>query len=564
MISLILIILLTSLVVSFWVIFIIFCYFFILHLKNKKKLYAIKENFNNLTEAIDILKFKHLSVLSKNNIELKKIYGEISSCIKLCQEKLRTIKNNIFDVTELLSTFNERKTRNEIKFLIKDLKYVDLAVGKIRNIYKNVSEGSQMIADALISYRENSADVVKFYEHNLCVSYDNEDFKETWEKILALLVKINTEILENAEEETKSDMLKVNYILEDFFNKTKNFYVYDKALKYVRANYNACSKIIKKDGNKFAKKEKDYVEEKLLAVKSNNKMLEDFIKIANWDKSKKYSIVAIKNIEEVRNSLETNESIELLLQENIKICGLMITNISNSVESIGKLLNFQKNTDDVFFIRKSEDLINEFKVIKIIYNEILSKSKIVDFLTKKDLLNKTISLIDKLNQFDNNIAYLSKYVLARYTIFIKIISMISSIKFYIAQIDSVYLKNIKSQKIIDQIKFLNSEIKSIEEKMNENFNLHSKSIHEELTTLSDLIKEIFNDIVFNTTIKKILRNLIFFTTKFKNEEIPVIGEILSKSKKYYEEGKYIEGIDLLTKNLLIIKKNAADNGINII
>lgn len=548
-----------------FILFIGITIFFLVKKNITKNEYEIKEKFTNLSLKSFNKNFKFLESLSKNNEMLATFFERVDKNKKNYDDQLMKLKDKII----LLSNNNKKnKFNSSLKItneLLKDIKKCEEMMNRISLFTADATEYSKNVTNILISYKRIFSKIVKFFEFNLQQKYDNTIFKNIIYSLTQMIKDVNELTIKIDNDALLRELNNINDAINDFFVLVVNVYTLDKVRNYLEYQNELVNYSLKKRNNSLSTPE-------LNAIQKNSvyalKQMEDLIvniKSLDIEKAKKNAIFAIKKIEQAINDLEQTDRINILIQKNMKIINQQINvfaiELKNVVNAIDTILN-KFNNKDKEINQLSNKLKNNIKLITLSYESLQNDFKSYDSTNRKDCLNRTKEMSEKLVNYCNDLRNLINLVSVKFKRFIFIITNINEMKFTLCQILMIYEKENTSLNIINNLTNSIKEIENQEKMIYENYEKYSVGVDDFIEKVKLNIQKYIEELIIDLKFKKYFEQLLMFLNKYRNEAKEINNSLFVAEEKY-KSGNFQSGLDILIEVLMVIKSSAKKNKIRL-
>lgn len=149
----------------------------------------------------------------------------------------------------------------------------------------------------------------------------------------------------------------------------------------------------------------------------------------------------------------------------------------------------------------------------------------------------------------------------RYRTSININNELSEVKLILSQLLGIKLRfNSNDVKSLDGIKNIIVHVDNLQTQLSANYFANYKTVNDELNKVKEQVILLIQSSSLDETLKLFTKRIIFFLNKYRYEA-KEIDEVLNMAEKYYIDGNFQDGIDLLIDVLVNIKESAKVNRI---
>ncbi len=446
-------------------------YIFYKNKKYKEMETELKKDWNDLSlynfEKIN-LPIEHISFLDEKFEKIMYLFNDFS---EKYWEKLEIIKNKIYKLQKTLSNY-DWKSFNEIYQSAKlEIRMLKSSLSSLFEIQQNILNYKDYISYILVAYRENSWNLIDFYNTNL--SDDTKDIDNI------KLIKQNVSNLRFATEELNEclENYDINYTISSINNANSAFcklwesinkmYITRKQSNYIDYSINEINNILKNNYKTIQTNVINSAEKQMSKVIKNY----DYVK-ANADKGnekelQKLTLSIIKSLWNIKKDLNiTFKSSEFFNKNKLEIDSLFkkaAVYIPDLTKVLNKIFdNFIENTEIKTLIldcnTKFFQILGQIKD----YQKQINRNN----YDPSDLLDKARNIItmiiDNVSEADKIVAE----VISKYNSSKKILNDITCNKLLLTQMKSYMLKNkIDDEKNNELIDRLSNELDGIERKL---------------------------------------------------------------------------------------------------
>lgn len=528
----------------------LFSYIIFVIYKNKEckmKEVALKKEINSLNlydfEKINA-PIEHICFRDERFEKIMFLFTDFAS---MFDEKKQEAKNKVYKLPKTLNNYDWKAFKKIYNSAFFDVKTLKSSLASLFEIQQKILEYKDYVSYILVSYRENSWNLIDFYNNNLAyMSDDSEDFKNIKKWILKLREDIYH--LNNCIEclDINEILLRLNNVNSSFsellevINQT---YISKKQDNYINYSIHEISSILNNNYRSVqnhniineAEKSIHKVRKNMDYVKSNRNSL-------NKKQIQKTKNNAIKMLWKIRKDLNLTFKSSEFFNKNKQ-------NIDKSFQMALKYIpeltkKFNRMYDNFIDDRniKTEILECNTKFFSII-DKIKNYFKLTD---KKnydppEMLNKAKKIIHEIIQNINFADEIYSEIVSKYDTSRKILNDITANKLLLIQMHSYIIKNkIKMEKSFDEIDKLLEDLNEIEQmffsrKWDNDFCVAKLAeVKSDLDTMKEMLLKVetlkhYTEKVINYACLKMVLN-------------PSLNYKLDKTISLYDEGKYKDGL----------------------
>lgn len=528
------------------------CFSFILFIVFKNKECKVKENnlkkeWNELAlydfEKIN-LPIEHISFMDEKFEKIIFLFNDFSS---LYQEKMDNVKSQIYKLPKTLNNYDWKSFNIIHSNAQLEMSLLKSSLASLFGIQHSLLEFKDYISYILVSYRENSWDLINFYNSNL--ADDSKDIKHIKE------VKTNINILRNSAENLdlcieNFDINIIEKSIDDINNSfcclwesINKMFIHRKQNNYINYSINEINNILKNNYKTIKPSLVNEAEKRISKVMKN----EEYIKL-NYEKiseseNQKITISIIKSLWDIKKDLNiTFKSSEFFNKHKTEIDNLfsiMDEYIPNLIKIFKKM--YENFAEDLEMNKLLQNCKTKFEII---LSEIFDYKKEINNNNYNPfkLLEKAKDIIEKIVENVSNADNAVSEAVSKYNISKTILNDIASNKLLLTQMKAFMIKNkVEGQDKYEWIDKLSKELDNIERK----FFTKKNSIHHNEYNIAALA-ETKSEILKLRAILMQIQTMKDYTEKIINYAClkmsldSTLNYNLEKSIKLYDQGKYKE------------------------
>jgi hypothetical protein len=384
--------------ICFLVFFFLFSIVFVIHRRLLQNQYQIEEKFNQIAQFLAVNKFKHLEILSKNNVQLENLMAKINEGKQLFDKQLEIVRQKIISLTLINVRYLYLRSYRLTKEIKNDLKKCELMVQNLRNVSVSATEYSKNISDLLVEYRQITDDINYFYEFNLSLRYRHPMFYRMYDTIRNTISQATEYIIKFDNEKLLNILHELNDKISVYYRIVLQLYTLDKVLMYleslrkrIKDNLDSAVKIL-------SSADYNLIETTFANGSNNITLLEKNLKSLTFSAAKNNAIVAAKQLTDVLMKIEMGDRTNVLIQKDMSALKAQVTILNKEFNILNSAFrNIQRyfgNVKDSSVINKITNLNNEIKTIVLTYQNLEAEFNNYSVIQRTEFLVKIKDLSD--------------------------------------------------------------------------------------------------------------------------------------------------------------------------
>lgn len=543
-------------------IFLSFILFFIYRNKKCKiKNEELKKEFNELTlydfERIN-LPIDHISFSDKKFENIMYLFNDFS---EVYRNKINEIKEKIFKIPKILDNFDWKSFFAYYKSIKAELTLLNSKIHSLFNIKSNILSYKNYISKIIVNYRENSWELVNFYNSILASEIKNVknifNIKKQINELKEASINFNECIEKYDLNLIDSCLTNLNDKFFCLWNTINKVYIEIKQSNYINFSINEVKNILNKNFNTFesniineAQKKITLVEQNLSFLKEKGNKLKDI-------ENQQITLALVKTLSEVKLNLNISYKSNEFFNKNKSTIDKTFFIVKSFVPNLIKIFKkiYNNFIDDKNIKDDILNCINEFKeILKFIsnYSKLLEKTVYDPY----DLFEVAKKIIEKIVRNNSNSNNLINEIIKKYSYSKEIINDLTSYRLLIVQLKSyIYKNNLETNieiKLLDDLLFELNKIekifflKKIENNLkNENVLYSIESLSEIKFKILEIKEKVLKVQLFKAYTEKILGYacLKIYLNNDKN------NFKFDKVIDFYNKRKYKESILCITRQI---------------
>lgn len=506
----------------------------------------LKKEWNDLSlydfEKIN-LPIEHISFIDE---KFEKIMFLFNDFAELYSQKMSDIKEKIYKLPKTLENYDWKSFKKIYCSAQMEIKVLKSSLTSLFNIQQNILEYKDYISYILVAYRENSWNLINFYNNNL--SDDTKDLTHI------KVVKRNVVILRNAAEElnncienydinvTINALNNINGAFCDLWNAINKMYISRKQNNYINYSINEIKNILKNNYKSIKTSVINEAEKQISKVIKN----QDYIKINSHKlsekESQKLTLSIIKTLWKVKKDLNITFKSSEFFNKNKSDIDKSFTMAANYIPEMMKI--FKKIYDNFIEDKEVKDLVLSCNAnFSLILSEITDYKKQINRnnYDPSELLKKAKKIIQMIVDGISDSDEIISQIITKYNFSKKVLNDITSNKLLLTQMEAFMIKN-KMENIekFEWVKRLSNELNEVENKF---FNEKSNNLQYSIASLAEIKSDIWTlrEVLIKTHILKVYTEKIINYACLKIAlDDNAIKYKLDKPLELYNECKYKE------------------------
>jgi hypothetical protein len=553
--------------ILFIITFSFFSIVFIIHRRLLQSQYQLEERFNQVAQFLAANKFKYLEVLSKSNIQLKKLMSQINEGKELFKKQLEIVRQKTMSLVMINARYQYLRGYQLTKEIRNDFKKCDAMVDNLRNVSISATQYSKDIANLLVEYREITDNVNHFYEFNLALRYSNEVFKNMYESVKNTITQATEFTIKFDNDKLLTILHDLNQKVNIFYKIVLQLYTFDRILMYLISLRKRIESALTAASKVLSSADYSAIETTYANGSSNITLLEQNLKSINFSTAKNNAIIAAKQLTDALTKIEMGDHTNVLIQKDMNALKSQIAILNKEFGNLNVSFN---NIQRYFGVVRDSSVINkitnlnaDIRTIVLSFQNLESEFSNYKLIQRAEFLTKIKELSERIIEWKIKLFDLDEEIQTKYKNAIFINDELADIKLTLIQLLGLKLQfNDVDKKGVDTIKNIIEHIKLLQMQLSENYFHNYTNVSNELSKIREQTSLLISSATYNQGLKIYAQRLIHYVNKYRNEH-DEINKSLTIAENLYQKGQYQNTIDQMIETATIILTSAKESKIRL-